>query len=135
MEQDKKKRASEPLAAWPGERREGRDVPAALDAEELTRLGPYAPQWRVTPVRGMPRLQRTFRCRSFCEAMWFTLKVGELADAAGQRPTILADWDHVTVALRTPDALGPHRNDFNVAFEIDALYEQRFGARKTSSDS
>jgi len=130
MEPEKKKNSPEPLANWPGERREGSDVPAALDAEELTRLGPYAPQWRIAPVRGVPRLQRTFSCRSFSEAMWFTLKVGELAEAVGQRPTIVADWDHVTVALRTPDALGPHRNDFNVAFDIDSLYEQRVGARR-----
>jgi len=117
----------EPLAPWPTDRRPGHDLPAALGAEELARLAPHVPQWRIVARQGVPRLQRTFPCRSFSEAMWFTLKIGELAEAAGQAPTILADSDHVTVSLRTPEVVGPHRDDFNVAFQIDAIYDQRFG--------
>jgi len=128
MNEDDNKPADEPLAPWPSDRPMRHDAPAALDAQELARLAPYAPRWRVVPLRGVPRLQRTFSCRNFSEAMWFTLKVGEVTEAASQRPTVLVEWDHVTVALRTPDVCGPHRNDFNVAFEIDAIYDQRFGS-------
>jgi len=135
MSENDQKPGDEPLAPWPSDRQVRRDTPAALDAEELARLVAYAPRWRVVPLRGVARLQRTFPCRNFSEAMWFTLKVGEVAEAAGQRPTILVEWDHVTVALRTPDVCGPHRGDFNVAFEIDAIYEQRFGARRPGSRS
>ena len=55
----------------------------ALTASEITKLRPFTPEWIVVPRRGVPRLQRTFACRSFSEAMWFTLKIGELAVHSG----------------------------------------------------
>lgn len=97
----------------------------ALTASEIVKLRPHVPEWNVVPRRGVPRLQRTFACRTFSEAMWFTLKIGELAEREGQRPTILTNWDQVTVVLHTPNTAGLHRNDFIMASKADQIYEDR----------
>ena len=104
----------------------------ALTASEIAKLRPHTPEWNVVPRRSVPRLQRTFACRSFSEAMWFTLKIGELAEREGQRPTILTNWDQVTVALRTPNTAGLHRNDFIMASKADQIYEERPESHKQS---
>jgi 4a-hydroxytetrahydrobiopterin dehydratase len=99
----------------------------------MDRMRPYAPAWLVKPRRGLPALHRTFSFNSFAESMWFTLKVGELAERDGQRPIILISWDRVTVALATPGTDGLHRSDFVAAAAIDRLYELRRGSSRTRS--
>jgi 4a-hydroxytetrahydrobiopterin dehydratase len=96
-----------------------------LSPEELGRLAPYAPAWRVVPRRGVPRLERTFVCNNFSDAMWFVLKVGELAEAESQRPTILIDANRVTIVLRSANSASLHRDDFLAASRIDAIREDR----------
>jgi 4a-hydroxytetrahydrobiopterin dehydratase len=102
-----------------------RQFDSRLTPEEIERLRPHAPAWLVKERRGLPRLHRTFAFKSFAEAMWFTLKVGEVAERERQRPTILTTWNHVTVALESPGSYGIRRDDFVAAAEIDRVYAQR----------
>jgi len=76
----------------------------------------------------VPRLERAFTCRTFSDAMWLTLKVGELAEQENQRPTILIDWNRVTVVLRSAKAKGLHRNDFITASKIDTIWQEQPGS-------
>lgn len=121
---------------WAGNGRAGAEgpdgkvpSPAGLSDEDIIRLSPHAPAWRVVPRRGVPRLERTFLCRGFSDAMWFVLKVGELAESANQRPTILIDWNRVTVVLRSADETGLTRGDFAMAARTDAVWEGRSDKR------
>ena len=96
-----------------------------LTEDDAARLMPHAPAWSVVSRRGVPRLQRAFTCHTFSDAMWFTLKVGELAESEDQRPTILIDWNRVTVVLRSAKAAGLHRNDFIAASKIDSIWQEQ----------
>jgi len=96
-----------------------------LTPDDVAKLMPHAPAWSVVSRRGEPRLQRAFTCRNFSDAMWFTLKVGELAEREDQRPTILIDWNRVTIVLRSAKVAGLHRNDFITASKIDTIWQDQ----------
>jgi 4a-hydroxytetrahydrobiopterin dehydratase len=95
-----------------------------LTQEDIAKLMPHAPAWGVVNRQGEARLQRLFVCRTFSDAMWFVLKVGELMEEEGQRPMILVDWNRVTIVLRSAKAKGLQRGDFITASKIDAIWQR-----------
>jgi 4a-hydroxytetrahydrobiopterin dehydratase len=96
-----------------------------LTPEDLAKLMPHAPAWGVVTRQGQPRLQRAFACRSFSDAMWFVLKVGELVGNEDQRPMVLIDWNRVTIVLRSAKTKGLSRHDFITAAKIDILWQDK----------
>ncbi len=96
------------------------DVPPLTD-EEVERLKPQVSGWEVIQVDGIPRLQRTFKFKNFAEALSFTNRVGELAEAEDHHPAILTEWGKVTVTWWTHKIKGLHQNDFIMAAKTDAL--------------
>ena len=71
---------------------------------------------------GIKRLERVFKFPDFAQALAFTDKVGELAEAEGHHPAILTEWGKVTVTWWTHKVKGLHRNDFIMAAKTDPLY-------------
>jgi len=96
-----------------------------LTQDDIAKLMPHAPAWSVVSRRGEPRLQRVYTGRTFSDAMWFVLKVGEFIEGEGQRPTILIDWNRVTIVLRSAKSNGLHRDDFLAASKIDTIWQDR----------
>ena len=90
--------------------------------EEIAELLPQVPEWRIVERDGIKRLERVFRFRDFAQALAFTNKVGELAEAEGHHPAILTEWGKVTVTWWTHKIKGLHRNDFIMAAKTDPLY-------------
>ncbi len=68
------------------------------------------------------RLERGFKFKNFVDALAFTNKVGEIAEAEGHHPVIITDWGKVTVTWWTHKIKGLHRNDFIMAAKTDRLY-------------
>ena len=97
-----------------------RDSPRVTEAE-MQDLKPQVPDWMVVEREAIQRLERVFRFPNFAEALSFTNRVGELAEAEGHHPAILTEWGQVTVTLWTHKIRGLHRNDFIMAAKIDAL--------------
>jgi 4a-hydroxytetrahydrobiopterin dehydratase len=97
-----------------------RDAPRVTD-EEAAELRPMIPDWTTEEKDGVPRLVRTFRFPTFREALSFTNRVGELAEAEGHHPALLTEWGKVTVTWYTHKIRGLHRNDFIMAAKTDAL--------------
>ena len=89
--------------------------------EEIQELQPQVPDWRLVERDSILRLERIFRFSSFAEALSFTNRVGDLAEAEGHHPAILTEWGQVTVTLWTHAIRGLHRNDFIMAAKIDSL--------------
>jgi len=85
---------------------------------------PQVPQWRVVEIDGIQRLERVFTFPNFVEALAFTNKVGEIAEAAGHHPALLTEWGKTTVTWWTHKIRGLHRNDFIMAAKTDKLYEE-----------
>jgi 4a-hydroxytetrahydrobiopterin dehydratase len=97
-----------------------RDAPR-VTAEEAETLTPLIPDWTMEEHNGVPRLVRTFRVPTFHDALAFTQRVGELAEAEGHHPALLTEWGKVTVSWRTHKIRGLHRNDYIMAAKTDAL--------------
>jgi 4a-hydroxytetrahydrobiopterin dehydratase len=95
--------------------------PTVTDAERAEFLL-QVPEWKVVERTGIKRLERVFKFPDFAQALAFTNKVGELAEAEGHHPAILTEWGKVTVTWWTHEIKGLHRNDFILAAKTDPLY-------------
>ncbi len=95
-------------------------APRATDAE-MAELGLQVPEWGILNGE-IPKLQRVFRFKNFAEALAFSVRVGELAEAEKHHPAILTEWGRVTVTWWTHAIRGLHRNDFIMAAKTDAVF-------------
>jgi 4a-hydroxytetrahydrobiopterin dehydratase len=91
--------------------------------EEIAHFRSQIPDWEILNVDGIKRLSRTYRLRNFAEALKFTNRVGELAEAEGHHPAIVTEWGKVTVQWWTHKIKGLHRNDLIMAAKTDALLQ------------
>jgi len=95
--------------------------PTVTEAE-MDEFQPQVPEWQVVERQNIKRLERLFRFKNFAEAIAFTDKVGELAEAEAHHPAILTEWGRVTVTWWTHKIKGLHRNDFIMAAKTEQLY-------------
>ena len=93
-----------------------------LNDEEISPLLEQVPAWKVDEVDGVKRLRRVFRFKNFAQALEFTNRVGEIAEAADHHPALLTEWGRVTVTWWTHAIKGLHKNDFIMASRTDKLY-------------
>ena len=94
--------------------------PTVTDTE-IAEFLPQVPEWKMVEREGIKRLERVFRFKNFAQALGFTNKVGELAEAEGHHPALLTEWGRVTVTWWTHKIKGLHRNDFIMAAKTDQL--------------
>ena len=93
-----------------------------LTADEMASELAHIREWRLVTRDGIPRIERVFRFPNFAQAMAFTVRVGQGAEAAGHHPAILTEWGRVTVTWWTHRVRGLQRNDFAMASKTDELY-------------
>ncbi|MDM5089833.1 4a-hydroxytetrahydrobiopterin dehydratase [Aeromonas bestiarum] len=96
------------------------DAPKVSE-QELAELMQLIPDWQPLVVKGELQLRREFAFRNFKEALAFTNRLGELAEAEFHHPSILTEWGKVTVSWWTHKIGGLHRNDFIMAARTDEL--------------
>ena len=96
-------------------------VPPLTD-EEIARLRPQAPEWRVVERERIKRLERTFKFENFRDALAFANRVGELAEREQHHPDLHVAWGKVVVETWTHKIRGLHLNDFILAAKTDELY-------------
>jgi len=94
--------------------------PTVTDSE-ITEFHPQVSEWQIVERDGIKRLERVFKFDNFAQALAFTNKVGELAEAEGHHPALLTEWGKVTVQWWTHKIKGLHRNDFIMAAKTDKL--------------
>lgn len=95
--------------------------PVATEAE-LKEYIPQLPSWKIIEEGGIKHLERAYKFKDFNEALTFTNKVGELAEAEDHHPAIKTEWGRVTVTWWTHTIKGLHRNDFIMAAKSDVIY-------------
>jgi 4a-hydroxytetrahydrobiopterin dehydratase len=88
---------------------------------ERTLFMQQLPDWQIRNQDGVDQLTRAFVFKNFSQALEFTNRVGELAEAEGHHPAILTEWGRVTVSWWTHKIGGLHRNDFIMAAKTDRL--------------
>ena len=97
------------------------DAPRIGD-DDLKRLMGAIPDWEVIVVDGIMQLTRAFGFGDFAQAMAFSNRVGDLAEAAGHHPAILTEWGRVNVTWWTHKIRGLHKNDLIMAARTDRVY-------------
>jgi 4a-hydroxytetrahydrobiopterin dehydratase len=96
-------------------------APLISDAE-LKQLMPAIPDWQVIVVDSVMQLTREFEFRNFAQAMAFSNRVGDLAEAENHHPAILTEWGKVTITWWSHKIRGLHRNDLILAARTDQVY-------------
>ncbi len=90
--------------------------------EQMVTLIAQVPEWNVIATEGVRKLQRSFTFKNFKQALAFTVKVGEMAEAEGHHPLLLTEWGKVEVFWWSHIIGGLHVNDFIAAAKTDELY-------------
>jgi 4a-hydroxytetrahydrobiopterin dehydratase len=98
-----------------------RDSPS-VTPDEIAALRPQTPEWELIDGDGIPQLDRAFRFKDFAQALEFTNRVGELAEAEGHHPRLTTEWGRVRVSWWTHKIRNLHRNDFVMAAKTDEIY-------------
>ena len=95
--------------------------PTVTDAE-IAELHPQVPEWQISEVDGVKRLQRVFKLKNFIEAVAFTNKVSMISEKEDHHPMIITEWGRVTVQWWTHKIRGLHKNDFIMAAKTDEIF-------------
>ena len=96
------------------------DAPKISD-DDLKMLMPNIPDWSVIVVDGVMQLSREYEFKNFEQAMAFSNRVGEIAEAEDHHPAILTEWGNVTVTWWSHKIKGLHRNDLIMAARTDEV--------------
>jgi 4a-hydroxytetrahydrobiopterin dehydratase len=89
-----------------------------LKAGDLTRLlDELGGEWKVVTEH---HLEKEYRFKNFREALNFTIKIGELAEAQGHHPDIYLAWGKVKLTVWTHKIDGLTESDFVFAAKADA---------------
>ena len=98
------------------------DAPKVTD-EELRELMPKIPDWEIIVDDDIMRLTRNFQFKNFVEALAFSNRVGDAAEAANHHPAITTEWGKVNVTWWTHKIRGLHKNDLIMAARTDDVYQ------------
>ena len=92
----------------------------ALTADDIKKLQPGVPQWRVNTDG--KSLRREWRVKDFPTALDFFRRVGDVAEAEDHHPDLhLTGYRNVAIDLSTHAVGGLTENDFILAAKIDQL--------------
>ena len=83
-----------------------------------TSIGPLGGGWQVVNEH---HLEKEYKFKDFREALAFTNKIGELAEAQGHHPDIYLAWGKVKVTIWTHKIDGLTESDFVLAAKADRL--------------
>jgi 4a-hydroxytetrahydrobiopterin dehydratase len=90
-----------------------------LKGDGLARLvGELAGGWQVVAEH---QLEKEYRFADFRDALAFTNRVGELAEAQGHHPDIYLAWGKVKLTIWTHKINGLTESDFVMAAKADQL--------------
>ena len=98
----------------------------SVTAQEIAQLHPQVPDWQIINEQGIRKLDRLFSFKNFRDALSFTDRVGEAAEAQGHHPRITTEWGKVAVTWWTHKIRDLHKNDFIMAAKTDAIYRDYF---------
>lgn len=89
-----------------------------LHAEEIEKLSPEVPHWRVENGK---KITREFRFKNFVQAVDFVNRVADVAELEDHHPDIHIHYNRVVLELWTHAIGGLSENDFILAAKIDRI--------------
>ncbi len=104
-----------------------------LVGEELERYrADLGGEWQVVDGH---HLEKSYRFRDFREALDFTDRIGELAEAVGHHPDIHLAWGKVVLTVWTHKIDGLHEADFVFAAKADREHRAMLAEKAEGSHS
>ncbi len=94
-----------------------------MSLEEAQEHREQVEEWTLQNENSSPRIRREFHLADFVTAIDFVNELAELAEDEGHHPTLIIDYDTVTVTLWTHAVEGLTENDFILAAKYDELAE------------
>ena len=94
-----------------------------MNREILKQLIPKILDWDIVVVDNIMQLTKSFKFKNFEQAMSFSNRVGDIAEAVDHRPAILTEWGKVTVTWWSHKIKGLHKNDLIMAARTDGVLE------------
>ncbi len=95
----------------------GRGTPPLAGAALADLLGRLNNDWRAVEAH---HLEKTYTFPNFADALGFTNRVGEIAEAEGHHPDIALSWGKVRLTIWTHAIDGLSESDFILAARADA---------------
>lgn len=95
-----------------------------LDEAGMASLLKQFPDWRLSTLDNIARLERSFSFGNFSSALTFANRVGALADDMNHHPTMLIEWGKCTITWWTHSHGGLLHNDFIMAAETDRIFNE-----------
>ncbi|CAM3489738.1 4a-hydroxytetrahydrobiopterin dehydratase [Parendozoicomonas haliclonae] len=96
------------------------DAPKVTEAE-MAELMNMISDWNIETRDGILQLEKVYTFKNYRNALAFTNRVGEVAEAEGHHPALLTEWGKVTVTWWSHKLKGLHRNDFIMAARTDEV--------------
>jgi 4a-hydroxytetrahydrobiopterin dehydratase len=95
-----------------------------LDLTKVKEYQSQLPDWEVDQGGGIDKLVKDFRFPDFEQALRFTNRIGEQAEAQDHHPAILTEWGKVKITWWTHAVKGLHMNDLIMAAKTDQIYSE-----------
>ncbi|HLB61841.1 MAG TPA: 4a-hydroxytetrahydrobiopterin dehydratase [Actinomycetota bacterium] len=95
-------------------------VPPMQGEEIESYLADLGADWHVVDGH---HLEKEYRFKNFREALDFTDRVGELAEAVGHHPDIFLAWGRMRLTVWTHKIDGLHEADFVFAAKADSVLD------------
>ena len=92
-----------------------------LPRQEIDRLLPEVPDWRVEEAKGRLRLARTVKFKGFMPGVELVNRIAGIAEAEAHHPDLLLSYGSLTIWLTTHAAGGLTDNDFILAARLDKV--------------
>jgi 4a-hydroxytetrahydrobiopterin dehydratase len=93
-------------------------LPPLLPKDEVVRRAYELSVWKLMNEH---HLVGIFKFADFKEALGFTVKVGEVAEALNHHPEINLSWGRVVITIFTHDRDGLTELDFQFAHKVSAI--------------
>ena len=92
-----------------------------LPRQEIDRLLPEVPDWRVEEAEGRLRLARKVKFKGFMPGVELVNRIAGIAEAEAHHPDLLLSYGSLTIWLTTHAAGGLTDNDFILAARLDKV--------------
>lgn len=81
------------------------------------------PGWQILEIDGESRLQREYSFTDFQAALYFTNRIGAIAETENHHPAITTEYGKVTVGWWTHTIKNISGNDLMMAAKTDAIFQ------------
>ncbi|OUW37057.1 MAG: 4a-hydroxytetrahydrobiopterin dehydratase [Verrucomicrobia bacterium TMED175] len=96
------------------------DAPKVTDKEKKSFINEID-NWIIITIDGIEQLYKKFTFRNYIEAVKFSNKIADLAEAEGHHPKVVTEWGKVEVFWWSHEIKGLHKNDFICAAKTDKI--------------